>query len=89
VDGARHRPALDVSSLLKATVSEMRSEILADAKAKARQEFDASVNLTRNGMHALRIEYHQIWRDCGTLDMKMGDIAQEQALLNPQPTVDP
>jgi hypothetical protein len=72
---------LDVSSLVRDTVSEMRSELLAEAKSEARQEFVASGNLTRNEMHALWLECRQASCDCDTLSLKMGDIARAQGLF--------
>jgi hypothetical protein len=89
VDGARQQLDLDVFYLVKVTMSEMRSELLAQAKVEARQKVAASVNLMRNDMHAFRLECRQVSRECGTLDMKMGDVAREQALLNQQPILIP
>jgi hypothetical protein len=89
VDGAPQQLALDVSSLVKATFSEMRSELLAEAKSKTRQECVVSVNLMRNEMRVLRLECRQVLRDCGTFTVKIGNISREQGLLNQQPTLDP
>jgi hypothetical protein len=88
-DGAREHLALDVSSLVKITLLEMRSELLAQAKDEAVQEVTASFDLMRNGMHTLRLECRQVFRGSGTFNVKMDDVAREQSSLNHQPAFDP
>jgi hypothetical protein len=89
VDGAHQQLTSDASSLVTAAVTEMRLEFLASVKAEARREFMASVNLVRTDMHSLMHECGQVSRDYGALNVKISDMAREQALIKEQPTFDP